>query len=133
MKKPTNKSNKPGKDKFTVTEVGTLVEQLRGEFRVFGEDLITVKEDVGSLKVMVAGNTEKITSLETAVTSLKVMVAQNTERITALEAIVRNVVLKIDDLIKSIDNLAKTKVDNEKFISLEKRVSALETKLAVSK
>lgn len=111
MKKPATKSNKKirGKDKYTVTEVGTLIDQFRGEFKVFGENIISVKSDVKSIKEMVS---------------------DNTERITLLEITVRNVVAKIDELIKSINTLVKTKADRQEFQALEKRVSILETKVA---
>ena len=97
------------KDTFTVTEVGTLIEQFRGDFRVFGEDLTSVKTDVKSLKEMVA---------------------KNTERITLLEIAVRDIVNKLEALTKSIDRLVKTKADREDLQTLERRVSTLESKVA---
>ena len=112
--------NHPKEDKFTVTEVGTLIEELRSEFRIFGEDLISVKNDVGSLKEMVAENTEKIAVLEIAARNM------------ATKSDLAILAAKIEKLIESIDKLIKTKTDREEFITLEKRVSALEARSAAS-
>lgn len=104
MRKPKSKS----KDKFSATEVGTLVEQFRSEFKVFGEDLTTLKDDVKATKEMVG---------------------KNFERITLLEIAVRDIVNKISALTASIDRLAKTKTDREEFKALEGRVGILEAKV----
>jgi len=153
MKKTPPKSTKKtrGKDGYTVTEVGTLIDGFRSEFKVFGENQkniikkldatyeqvginterlsiveVVVKKNskkIGNLETAVKENTAKIGDLETAVTKLD-------DRITNLEVAVKDIISKIDALTKSIDNLAKTKVDREEMFTLEKRISLLETKVA---
>ena len=130
MKKPADKNKERGKDNYTVTEVGTLIEEFRGEFKVFGEKLQvnTEKtdatfeqvgrqtEEITLLKVLVQKNTEDISSLKTDVSSLKIAI--------------KDIASKIDRLVESIENLIKTKVDREEFQVLEKRISTLEAKMA---
>ena len=94
---------------ITVTEVGTLIDQLRWEFKIFGEDMISLKKDVKTTKEMVTRNTEDIVLIKVAV---------------------KNMVAKIEALTKSIDRLVKTKADREDIQALEKRISILETKVA---
>ena len=107
MRKRASKAT--GKDEYTVTEVGTLIDQFRGEFKVFGENLTSVKEDVGTIKEQVAKNSEDAALLKTAVRSLSA---------------------KIEKLTESIERLIKTKADREELLTLEKRVSGLEAKVA---
>ena len=46
MKKDANKD----KTTMTAQEVGVLIEDLRSQFRIFGEHLSTVKEDLSAVK-----------------------------------------------------------------------------------
>jgi len=48
------------KDKYTVTEVGTLIEALRSEFRPFVETIPGMQKKLDSIYEQVGKNTEKI-------------------------------------------------------------------------
>jgi len=48
------------KDKYTVTEVGTLIEALRSEFRPLLEQIPGIKNKLDSVYEQVGRNTEKI-------------------------------------------------------------------------
>ena len=137
MKKTVDKTKERGKDKYTVTEVGTLIEEFRGEFRVFGEKLQTNTEKTDATYEQVGRQTEEIAILKVAVqdntkeiVSLKETTKKHTEEIGSLKAAVQNITTKIDNLVKSIEELIRTKVDREEFQVLEKRISTLETRVA---
>ena len=98
------------KDEYTVTEVGTLIEEFRSEFKVFGEKL--------------QANTEKLDATYEQVGKI-------TEQMILLETAVRNVIARIEELTKGISELVKTKADREEMQLLDKRISALENKVAV--
>lgn len=67
MKKETKKS----KSEFTATEVGALIEDLRSNFRVFGDKLKGLEDKLDSTMGMVAKNTEDITMLNINVMVIK--------------------------------------------------------------
>jgi len=123
MKKAVSKTKERGKDQYTVTEVGTLIEEFRGEFRVFGEKLQANTEKTDATYEQVGRVTEEIAIL-------KVAVQNNTKEITSLKVTVQNITTKIDKLVESIEKLIKTKVDREEYQILEKRISTLEAKMA---
>lgn len=149
MKKPAAKS-KPTKESFTATEVGTLIEQFRGEFKTFGERQGSIAEkldatynqtarnteDIGLIKVAVKGISVKLDATHQQVVrnteeigSLKVAVKGISKDVEALKAAVRDMSAKIEQLTESIDKLIKTKTDREEFQVLERRVSVIETKI----
>ncbi|PIP20022.1 MAG: hypothetical protein COX40_06955 [Candidatus Omnitrophica bacterium CG23_combo_of_CG06-09_8_20_14_all_40_11] len=58
--------NKTGKDKTSMTarEVGVLIEGLRSDFRVFGDELKTITRRIEGIETTVARTWEKITELD---------------------------------------------------------------------
>ena len=146
----TNKKNR-GKDAYTVTEVGTLVDEFRKEFRVFGERQEGIIKKLDATYEQTGRNTEQITLLEIAVKEITSKIAalaekvdKNTSAIAALAekvdknaAAIAELAEKVDKntkaieaLTRSIDKLVQTKADREEILTLEKRVSALETKVS---
>ena len=77
---PNGKKN--GKT-FSVTEVGTLVESLRGDISVIAEDLVSVKNDVSELKTDVH---ELKTDMKLVKDVIRVAIPSMNVRITYLEA-----------------------------------------------
>lgn len=60
---------KPTKDSYTATEVGTLIESFRSEFRTFGESLSDVRERVVRLEELFP----RIESIERDVGAIKII------------------------------------------------------------
>ena len=58
------KPNKPAKDKYTVTEVGTLIESLRSEFRMVAEGHVGLDQRMERLEIEVHGNSRRLDHLE---------------------------------------------------------------------
>jgi len=101
-------------DKFTVTEVGALIEDLRGQFKIFGEGLNGLREKVDTLTGIVNHEAKKsdlsrmdIASLKTDVATLKTDIAS----------------LKID--VRLIRDTLVSKIDRKDFEILEKKVVSL--------
>ena len=46
------------------SEVGTLIEALRADFKIFGEELTTVKNHVNAIAINQASTLERVTLLE---------------------------------------------------------------------
>ena len=64
---------KADKDKTTMTarEVAVLIEDLRGQFRVFGEGLTALREKVDSIANALANVMGRITAIELRLTRLE--------------------------------------------------------------
>jgi hypothetical protein len=77
MKK--NNSLKP--EKFSAREVAVLLEDLRGQFKAFGEGLEALRDDVGGIKVNQAKTLERVTMLEITVRKIQSDVAEIKESI----------------------------------------------------
>ena len=129
-------------DKFTVTEVGALIEDLRSQFKVFGEGLKDLREKVDGLKDLrekVDGLNdlrEKFDTLTGKVDTLTGIVNHEAKKsdlsridIADLKtdvANLKNTVVRIEKDIRLIrDNLA-SKVDHKDFELLEKKVAYLQ-------
>ena len=67
---------KDTKDKTTMTarEVAVLIEDLRSQFRVFGEGLTGLREKVDSIANALANVIERITAIELRLTRLETKV-----------------------------------------------------------
>ena len=91
------------KDKYTVTEVGTLIEALRSEFKPILEQIPGMKERLDNVYEQVGKNTEKLGLLEIAV-----------RRIPGIEK-------KVDSILEEL----KSKADQKDLETLEKKVAAL--------
>jgi len=144
MKKYTGKNKERGKDKYTVTEVGTLIEHFECQFKVFGEGQNAIREKLDAtyeqvgknteeivlLKVAVQKNTEEIGSLKTDVTSLKTDVTSIKTDVTSLKTDVT--LLKTDvTSIKTDVTSIKTIIQKhtEEIISLKVIVQNVTTKI----
>ncbi|MBU4457405.1 MAG: hypothetical protein KJ902_01545 [Candidatus Omnitrophica bacterium] len=101
-------------DKFRSTEVGALIEDLRGQFKVFGEGLNDLREKVDTVTGMVGQEAEKSTMSRMDIMVLKNTVTQINGKLAGIEKDMR--------LIR--DNL-KSKVDRREFELLEKKVASI--------
>jgi len=94
------------KDKYTVTEVGTLIEALRSEFKPVVEAIPDMQAKLKSISEQVGMNAEKIEEN-------RFLIMRNLEHIT-----------KNTGLIDRILEERKSKVDRQDFEVLEKKVAA---------
>jgi len=101
-------------DKFRPTEVGALIEDLRDQFKVFGEGLNDLREKVDTVTGMVGQEAEKSTMSRIDIMVLKNTVTQINGKLAGIEKDMR--------LIR--DNLA-FKADRKDFEILEKKVASL--------
>jgi septation ring formation regulator EzrA len=104
------KATKP--DTFTAREVTVLLEDIRGQFKLFSEKLTAMDDKLDSTMGMVAKNREDFTMLDLKVTGVK-------GKITDIE----------EELIKINGKLAKIE-DDLRIVKSEfgKRLTALEAK-----
>jgi chromosome segregation ATPase len=117
-----NMKKRPKKDhKFSPTEVGALIEDLRSQFKVFGEGLKDMREkfDILDAKLealtgIVNHEAKKSELSRTDIANLKNTVAKINDKLADIE--------KDMHLIK--DNLT-SKVDRKEFELLEKKVASL--------
>ena len=99
--KPKKLKKLVSNDSFTANEVGVLVENLQSQFRIFGEDLSTIKEkvdiifeeqgkqkeDIFIIKADVRIIKCDITILKSYVAEIKENLKDDSKRITRLETI----------------------------------------------
>lgn len=104
------------KDKFSSSEVGALIDQLRGEFKVFGEGLNDLREKLDAVTGMVAENSEKVTLSRIEIGVLKNELFK-----------VNGKLARIEESIHLINNNFKSRVDRKDFEILEKKVASLTT------
>lgn len=109
MKKQAKKNGK-----FTVTEVGTLIEDLRSQFKVFGEGLKDLREKFDTLD----------TKLE-ALTGIVSREAKKSDLSRIDIANLKNAVARIEEDICLIKDNLISKADRKEFELLEKKVSSL--------
>ena len=88
--------NKGNKDKTTMParEVAVLIEDLRSQFRIFGEQLKAVEERLGS----------RIERLENRVEGVATNQARTLERITSLEITSRKMQVDIAEIKETFKN-----------------------------
>ena len=79
-------------DTFTATQVGVLVEELRSEFRVFGESQDLTNSKLDATMAMVARNTEDIfvikadiRVMKNDITDIKTTLGSHDGRLSRLE------------------------------------------------
>ena len=101
-------------DKYTATEVGTLIEQIRSEFKVFGEGLKDLREKVDATHEQVIKNTEQITLLEIAIRETRGEITKINGRLD-----------RIEERLGRIEDSLKSKADQKDFQDLEKKVTSL--------
>ena len=65
--------DKYGKEKssMSTTEVGVLIEDLKSNFRTFGEGLTMLREKIDSVANALANTMERITTIESRLTRLE--------------------------------------------------------------
>ena len=68
-KKPVPKAT--GKGFFTASQVGTLIERLEGNFKVFSEKLDSLETKVDGIAVNQARTLERITTIELKIISIE--------------------------------------------------------------
>ena len=109
MNKPAKRSKSFDKDR----EFAVILESLRSDFKIFGEDLMSVKEDVEALKEDVRVLKEDVSILKTDVHIIK-------GRLTSLE-------FKVDVIGKELSAQRKDIVEIKAIIpNHDKRITALE-------
>ena len=86
------------KDTFTASQVGALIEDLRSEFRVFGDELKTVSTRLKAVEVNQARTLEKITSLEMRVTAIEVAIKEIRVDVAAIKNAIRSQDIRISHL-----------------------------------
>jgi len=115
-------------DKFSVTEVGTLIESMRREFRPILEDIPSIKAKLDSTYEQVGKNTEGIEFLRLLVTKNTKEIRLNRDLITKnTEGIhlIKYSLNKHGELLNRILEELKSKVDRKDFELLEKKVATL--------
>jgi len=84
------------KDKTTMTasEVGAIIERLEGEFKIFGEGLVALREDVKEVRAAQSSTLERVTMLELLtrkiskdVSEIRDILHTHDRRLTKLEAV----------------------------------------------
>ena len=101
-------------DKFSPTEVGALIEDLLGQFKVFGEGLNDLREKVDTLTGIVNHEAKKSDLSRMDIATLKADIATLKADVATLKADVRFI----------RDNFA-SKADRKDFELLEKKVASL--------
>ena len=76
-------SGKKNGKTYSVTEVGTLVESLRGDICILAENMVSVKDDIGVLKTDVH---ELKTDMKLVKDVIRVAIPSINARLTNLEA-----------------------------------------------
>lgn len=104
------------KDKFSTSEVGALIDQLRGEFKVFGESLSDLREKFDALTGMVAEHEEKSTWSRLEIGTIKGDLTK-----------INGKLARIEESTRSIKDNLKSKVDRKDFETLEKKVASFTT------
>ena len=123
MKKQAKKN-----DKFTVTEVGALIEDFRSQFKVFGEGLNDLREKVDTLAGKVdtlAGKVDTLTGIVNHEAKKSDLYRIDIANLKMDVANLKTTVSRIEEQIRLIrDNLA-SKVDRKDFELLEKKVASI--------
>ena len=109
MKKQTKKN-----DKFTVTEVGTLIDAMRRDFKPILEDIPSIKAKLDSVFEQVGKNTEDIQLI-------KHILSSHTEEIKSIKGTLK----EHSGILSHILEELKSKVSRSEFELLEKKVSSL--------
>lgn len=108
------------KNSYTPTEVGTLIEQFRSEFKVFGERQQSIIEKQQSIiekldatYEQVGKNTQEIALIKTTLRNLKEQVSINTGKIEENRQLIEHVLEEL-----------KLKASREEFKTLKNRVDS---------
>jgi len=108
-------------DKFSPTEVGALIEDLLGQFKVFGEGLNDLREKVDTLTGIVNHEAKKSDLSRMDIATLKADIATLKADVATLKADVAT--LKAD--VRFIRDNFASKADRKDFELLEKKVASL--------
>jgi methyl-accepting chemotaxis protein len=121
MKNPKSKTGP--KNAYTPTEVGTLIDGFKSDFKLFGEKLDSMSVKLDATYEQTARNTEKIALLEAAVQSIASDLRILTQRVDELTQRVDKLTQRVDELTQRVDKLTQ-RVDE-----LTQRVNAIAEKV----
>ena len=112
---------KETKDKSTMkaSEVGVLIEELRREFKVFGESQEFIKDKVNSTWIQTGKNTESITRLDINMSFMKNDMAKMKTDISKLEADVSGINGRIANIETDVSGM------NGRIANIETDVKAI--------
>lgn len=82
--KKSSKSNT-----FTASQVGTLIEELRSDFKVFGEGLVVLTSKVDVLDGKVDVLDSRVSSLELRMTGVEIRLTSVETRLTRVEIVLK--------------------------------------------
>ena len=103
MKK--EKPAKETKNSYTVTEVGTLLEGLRKEIKIIGENHSGLDKRLGDIEVEIHGNSEKLTMLQLVSGITKDKVSHLDNRVSLLDKKVSQLDQKVGQLDQKVGQL----------------------------
>jgi chromosome segregation ATPase len=95
MKKSSVKNSSKKKDQYTI-----VLEDLRGQFKVFGESLADVKRDVKAVKKRVDETFEEVGNIKVEITEIK-------SDITEIKGEIVEIKKRLDSIEKRLDRLEK--------------------------
>ena len=129
--------NKPAKDKTTmpVREVAALIEDLRSQFRIFGEKLSAVSDKLDATYEEVGRQKEEIFSIKTKLDMTYEEVSRHSEEIFSIKTKLGMTIDKLDATSDKVDMMYEDvkiiKADvaeiKETLKGHEKRITHLET------
>ncbi len=105
--------------------VGTLAEDFHSQVKLIGEQYGSIKDTLDTHTKILDSHTKTLESHTDAITSIKGTLDYHTEMLVSLKEDME--IVKTD--MGFVKNSLKTKVDIEEFSVLERRVTALESKV----
>ncbi len=115
-------------DKFSPTEVGALIEDLRSQFKVFGEGLSDLREKVDTLAGKVdtlAGKVDTLTGIVNHEAKKSDLSRIDIANLKMDVANLKTTVSRIEEDIRIIKDNLVSKADRKDFEILEKKVASL--------
>ncbi|MEK7066985.1 MAG: hypothetical protein AAB949_01260 [Patescibacteria group bacterium] len=116
-------------DKTTQDYVAILLEDLKSDFKIFGESLTAVREKGDATFEAVGRLQEDVDILKTDVAVLKTDVAELKTDVSILKTdvgVLKSDMQNVKEELHLIRNELKEKVGREEFVFLETRVTQLE-------
>ncbi len=83
--------SKKSKESFTAMEVGAILEDLRSQFRTFGEQLQATNRHLDVIEAEVARQAERLTMVELRLTSIESRLTDVESRLTDVESRITDV------------------------------------------
>lgn len=100
------KNNRKEKTTFTAREVAVLIEELRGQFRIFGENLSAVKSKVEAIFEEQGRQKEEIFIIKTDINVIKTEIKEIKARLDRVEEdirLIKNDISSIKENLKTFD------------------------------